>query len=547
MKKVLRILCGFVCLLSLVALVFTSCNLGVPTHHTTSTNNTTENNSPSNSENKQIPVYQGMSISTSANATMPSFEKEGNNGNGKENGNTDNNGNHNGWYKGDSVEDQEDVDQNTPFPDAGENIEEEIKDSLEVIGSKQDIYYAAQNQDVYIYIYIDNPDKFEILSFTLNGEKYSSYMFEYGSNMEVLILKYNVGDASGVVEYTIDQIKYIDGTEIKDVKIGGDKTVRAGVRTEDQVIATVTNLKVGTNSVSLGATISDKDGLIAYSQGNVKAVLYDGDTLVAEKELTVGSNTVAFDNLKTGTVYQYAIVASYDAFDENGIGLHILDKYAFQTNHVVLLDNIVIGQENISFTLVWDASVANKSLTSMKLYKDGEFVKESNANATTVSGLLSANEYVLVAEYQNLGKTETISITFGTLAKGVPGIFIINTTSTQTSVGFEIEETDTDNVGAITKIELVHANGTVVAENVDVRNFANLLSNNAYTVKVTYTYDLNDGKGEHTIIKEREIKTLAKNAPQFVISNEKANSGNITAEYTFTDVDSVLFSYKVEL
>ena len=532
MKKTIRILCSLVCLLSLVTLVLTSCNLGALQQ------GTTQNDPTNNPQSKQIPVYQGMSISTSATGTMSSFEK---------NGNTNNNGNHNGWYKGDSVEDQEDVNQELPFPDTNENIEEEIKDSLEVIGSKQDIYYAAQNQNIYIHIHIYNPDQFEILSFTLNGQKYSSYMFVEGSTQELLILKLNVGNASGIVEYTIDQIKYIDGTEIKDVKIGGDKTVKAGVRTEGQVTATVTNLQIGTNSVSFNASISDKDGLIAYSQGNVKAVLYDGDILVAEKELSVGSNSVAFDGLKTGTVYQYAIVASYDAFDENGIALHVLDKYAFQTNHVVLFDNIVIGQENISFTFVWDASVENKVLTSIKLYKGGQLVKELSADATTVTKLLSANEYVLVAEYQNLGKTETISLTFGTLEKGVPGIFIADATSTQTSVDFEISESDTDNVGAITKIELVHANSTVEAENIDTRSFADLLSNNTYTVKVTYTYDLNDGKGEQTIVKEIDITTEAKATPEISIINPTQTQTSVGFEISETDTDNVGAITKIEL
>ena len=559
MKRTLRILSSFVCLLSLVALVLTGCNFGTKPQSTTPSDGTTAgnppavttpsetttpgNDSPINPLGKQIPVYQGMSISTAAGVTMPSFEKEGNNGNG----NTDNNGNHYGWYKGDSADDKGDVDQETPFPDANENIEQEIKDSLEVIGSKQEIYYAAQNQDVYIHIYISNPDQFEILSFTLNGQKYSSYMFESGSTQELLILKYNVGAAHGIVEYTIDQIKYIDGTEIKDVKIGGDRTVKAGIRTEDQVTATVTNLQISTNSVSFNATIADEDNLIAYNNGVIKAVLFDGDTLVAEKELTLGSNAVAFENLKNGTVYQYAIVACYDNLTGDAIGFHVLAKKAFQTNNIVLFDNIVVGQDNINFTFKWDESVANKVLTSLKLYKDGELVTALETNATTASGLLSANEYVLIAEYQDLGQPATISLTFATLQKGVPDISIINPTQTQTSVGFEIVETDTDNVGAITKIELVHTNGTVVAENVDVRSFANLLSNNAYTVKVTYTYDLNDGKGEQTITAETKITTDAKAAPQVVINNIKMTLTSINANCEITDMDSTLASFVVGL
>ena len=34
-------------------------------------------------------------------------------------------------------------------------------------------------------------------------------MFEEGSDMETIVLKYNVGDTAGIVEYTIDAIKYI--------------------------------------------------------------------------------------------------------------------------------------------------------------------------------------------------------------------------------------------------------------------------------------------------------------------------------------------------
>ena len=90
-------------------------------------------------------------------------------------------------------------------------------------------HYADLSEDIYIHIHIKNPDKFEILSFTFNGEKYSNYMFEYGSNMETIIVKYNVGRESGIHDYTIDAIKYVDGTDIKDVIIRGDQTISVHV------------------------------------------------------------------------------------------------------------------------------------------------------------------------------------------------------------------------------------------------------------------------------------------------------------------------------
>lgn len=86
-------------------------------------------------------------------------------------------------------------------------------------------YYAMPGDDIYIYVHIDNPEGFEILSFTLNGTKYSSYMFEDGSDLETLILKCNVGDEVGVKQYTIDSIKYVDGKSIKNVRMEGDRTI----------------------------------------------------------------------------------------------------------------------------------------------------------------------------------------------------------------------------------------------------------------------------------------------------------------------------------
>jgi len=95
-------------------------------------------------------------------------------------------------------------------------------------------YYAQPNEDIYIYVHISNPDGFEILSFTLNGVKYSTYMFEAGSNLETLILKYNVGEKEGVQQYTIDAIKYVDGEQIKDVRMEGERTIEVLVGNDAQ-------------------------------------------------------------------------------------------------------------------------------------------------------------------------------------------------------------------------------------------------------------------------------------------------------------------------
>ena len=139
-----------------------------------------------NSGDGNVPVYKGMTISSIFNSTYAGANGNGNNGNGNGNNKTEDgkedfdydkdNGNHNGHFKGDTTDQEEDLDQENPFPENSENdnIEEEANSSLIVDGAEQEIYYADLGEDIYVNIHIQNPESYEILSFTLNGVKYIS-------------------------------------------------------------------------------------------------------------------------------------------------------------------------------------------------------------------------------------------------------------------------------------------------------------------------------------------------------------------------------------
>ncbi len=88
------------------------------------------------------------------------------------------------------------------------------------------VYRTRPNSRIKITIHFTNPKQYEIISFTLNEKKYAVNMFEKGSDLENIILDVSVGEFERVTDYTIDAIKYIDGETIKDVRIGGDKTVK---------------------------------------------------------------------------------------------------------------------------------------------------------------------------------------------------------------------------------------------------------------------------------------------------------------------------------
>ncbi|MBQ9162148.1 MAG: hypothetical protein IJX74_02620, partial [Clostridia bacterium] len=451
---------------------------------------------------KQVPIYQGMTVSTlspteEANAEngasfmtlsasgdilpfalLDSKDNSGNNGNG----NSQNAPGHN-------------KPEHNP-PAESELAEEIMRDPPEVIGASETLYYALPNQDIYITIHFHNPDDFEILSFTINEKKYSSYMFEAGSDMENLILKVNVGDVEGIIEYTIDAIKYVDGTEIKDVIIDGDKTVKVGVFTEKQPTATVDLCVAGINKIDITLDLSDEMELIGISNGFVKAVLTEGENVVDMQDISLGDDiSVTFGGLRSNTKYKYSIVATYDALDGLGFTSYVLTEGEMVTQEYVAFDGVTVEQESISFGYQWNSALTDeqKTIVALELYHGDEKVRDIDVSTTEIDGLLSNNEYRLLARFVNGELDEIISLTFTTKAKAVPDFTLSEVDKTQASFKFGVSITDTDAVGAITKIELLHGGDEpVVADNVDMREFTSLLSNNKYTVRVTYTYDLND-------------------------------------------------------
>ena len=446
---------------------------------------------------KQVPVYKGMTISRSFATSSAATAAE-------------DNGNHYGHFKGDHDNRNDEVDQNKPFEDPNApSIENKANSTLDVVGSAESIYYADKNQDIFITIRLSNPDSYEILSFTLNGKKYSNYMFESGSDMENLVLKVNVGDVGGIVEYTIDAIKYVDGTEIKDVRMDGNRTVKAGVRASDQTYVNVTNEQKTMTSISFDAQVVDLYSLIEKSGGYAKAVLYDGVNMLT-KDIKVGEKTnIVFDNLTPNTVYQYGVVALYDNLSGNGAKLNTIYKKAVYTDTIVLFKDVQVGKESIEWGFLWNESFANKQMSAISLWQNDAKVQDVDTTATHLDGLKSNNKYTLKATYKNLqNQDETIAIEFVTYAKAVPTVEITNVHSTQTQVSFELNITDTDNVGAITKIELLHGDDEpIVASDLTDCSFANLKSGNIYTIYVEFVYDLNDNKGSITDKVEKEIAT----------------------------------------
>ena len=468
---------------------------------------------------KQVPVYKGMTISRNfamASATTASDDV----------GNTDSQGEQ-GRVEGDYDKRDDDFDQNKPFEDPNApSIENKANSTLDVVGAAESIYYADKNQDIFITIRLSNPDSYEILSFTLNGKKYSNYMFENGSDMENLVLKVNVGDVGGIVEYTIDAIKYVDGTDIKDVRMDGDRTVKAGVRASDQTYVNVTNEQKSMTSISFDAQVVDLYSLIEKSGGYAKAVLYDGVNMLT-KDIKVGEKTnIVFDNLTPNTVYQYGVVALYDNLSGNGAKLNTLYKKAVYTDTIVLFKDVQVGKESIEWGFVWNESFANKQMSAISLWQNGAKVQDVDVTATRLDGLKSNNKYTLMATYKNLqNQDETIAIEFVTCAKAVPSVAISNFISTQSTIECDVAYTDVDSVGSVVEIALYRLENKIKSVPFATHvSFDGLESGKEYKVVVECKYDLNDGKGVITANVDAKYSTLV---DKIVVDNLTLLNNNV--------------------
>lgn len=269
----------------------------------------------------------------------------------------------------------------------------EIKNHFNVEGSDRSLYYAKPNEDIYINIHINNPDQYEILSFTLNGIKYQSFMFEDGSTSEKLIFKVNVGNIPGVVEYTIDAIKYVDGDKIKDVRMDGDKTVKVGVYSENQPVSTTSNQSIGYFDISFDLNISDELDLIGGSNGEVFALICDENEIVSEKKVKLGeSNSFSFDGLIPGKAYKKMIIAYYDSLDGNGFDAHVLEEENFYTKGFLEITDIIIGPQKISFNV----NINSNNVTITKI----DLLLENDVIAKTIGADCRVFEDLLPGKYR---------------------------------------------------------------------------------------------------------------------------------------------------
>ena len=495
-----------------------------------SNNNGNGNSSNNPTGQHRTPVYQGMTVSHSSENKLNLRRLD------------DKDAAEDGHYGHEKDDYSDDI------------IENPIQNlvSLNVETDDEVKYYVQPNETFIIEVHISNPDNYEIQSFTLNGKKYANYMFEKGSNMELLLLQTTAPETSGYFDYTIDAIKYLDGTEIKDVDMRtGNKKIRTGITYTEAPSAEMLYTNISTTYAEFTVDIVDNNGLIGTN--DLTMFVTDGETICGTLPLQVGRNRVKFDNLKMSRAYQYGIVTQYDLVDGKDLHYEWLLIDEFDTLGAFAIKNVETGKSSISFDV--EKTGESGSIDSIKLYDKNteELVAQISPNERVFENLLSNHEYALFVDYSYTVNGEEIhdwdsKTNLKTLEKNVPVLTFNNSSSDQTSISYQINVDDIDQTINVTKVELLK-NEEVVAENGSTLegSFNELLSNNNYSVRVTYTYDLNDGEGIHTGFITRDVTTRAKAVPTVVFDQSSTDQTSASFHISVADIDNVISIDKIEL
>jgi len=447
------------------------------------------NGDSANGEGGRAPVYQGMTISTSTNTQTNALNQI--------------------ILTSINLSTNQDM-----------NVDDKIKDDMDVIESSEIEYFAARNQDVYIRVRLNNPDSQVILRFKLNGVFYQISEFQPGSDSENLILKVNAGDVSGIKEFTIDEIKYIENVTnlTKDALFEGDRTVKLGVTYESVPVATLVDSEVKSTSMSFNVEITDENNLIQRSGNTMKAYLVDGNNIIRTEVLSLGTNLIQFGNLSFDSEYEFAVAAVYDSLDGLGERISILLESTVTTKNFLAITNTVVTQQTFSFNIEIDDPENVGSIVAIELYQNDQLVESlTNLNSLTFNNLLSNNLYILEITYaidykdgQDL-KYFIITENFQTASYVLPESNLGDIVVTDGTISFDINLVDIDQVGSFESVSLMKDNQLVMRfDNPGFIEFTNLSSNSTYEIIIKYSYDLHDGQGEVVKTLSRAVSTNPK-------------------------------------
>ncbi len=350
---------------------------------------------------------------------------------------------------------------------------------------------------------------------------------------------------------------------VKLVDTAGNETSQEFNVTVSDIIptATISNVVADNTTITFDVTLTDADSTIT---GNRKAVLYKAGVVVDEIALITGDNIDnTFSGLAFGTEYVIKVEVDYDSSDGNGVQTGaILDSETKSTASLIIISDIVNGEETYGFTLDIDDqfSILSGFTVAVGVYDEndqlvGDVSFISEPTTFNLLNLYADYDYYIkvTADYDlsdgNGVVNDTVFIyDFHTLAYTAPTATVTNTSTTDTSITFDVTVVDGDSlITGNLKAEL-YKDGVYVSEialTVGVnasQSFTGLLSGADYTVKIITDYDSKTKNGTYLLYEmaTNDYTTVARAVPTATVTNTSTTDTAITFDVTVVDVDSTI-------
>ena len=346
----------------------------------------------------------------------------------------------------------------------------------------------------------------------------SNISFEVTSNTEYVIVvnySYDLNDGNGFIE---DEY-VLNITSSKKTPI---------------VTGLISNITENAAKLTVNETDVDDAGRI------VNMMLYQNDVLVREL------SSLDITDLISNTEYKVVINYAYDL----GTGLKEqttqveLEFITLKAIPTVSLDAVTTVDSIKVVPNITDVDNTGQ-LVKIELYKNG-VLQDSKTSDFLFEGLLSNNSYEVKCYYSyniNSGDKELIvTNTFKTNEKAAPNVGL-SLSSDKRSIKYNVES---ESGVALKSVEL-YKNGVKLNNVSNDNTFSNLLSNTVYEVKVTYTYDLNDGYGIRTATISDSIITKSLVVPTVGINVISNTSSKITGMVITSDTDNIYKLVEVKL
>lgn len=423
-------------------------------------------------------------------------------------------------------------------------------------------FYRGKNQTIEMDLVISNPSNLEITSIVINGYNHRVAYFKDTSTTRRVIFDLDVGTNTGELVFSIDEIKYTNGDNTERAIVSGENEFKVYIFKELPTIER-DGFSLGQDYITLAFTKTDIDNV--FVDGTLRAELYSGESTKETILITDDMESVTFTGLLSSNTYEMRFVANYDLDDNEGVKEDvILYSGEFSTQQKAIpsakINNVFLEGSKVTFDVEYtdENGVIIEDGLTVQIYEGEEFV----ASAVIIShfqqlvfdgvdGINNNSTYSIkvMADYNLLDglgvKTGNVlaSGEFTTPSKSVPAPMILELNIQENLVSFDVAIADPEALLIEdTLIAHIYVNETFIDSSPIINNhvdfqITNLFANELFEIRITSSYDLNDGEGVHTdaVIYSEEFTTNTNLAPVVDVTDVSLRQGYVKLDLTVRD------------